>query len=434
MQGLVLFLTSVLLLQHAGIHGVRGQRNSYLDLWKNVFDELPEDIVDEAVVNVESSILSSSQSDDGQSSSADLWSSLDLDSSGRVIHTPPTKEQLHGQQQGGGGGSRLMQYLEKRRERREQLYAAKHGMLSGNIPGVLQNILRDGNVRDRINARQDSNTSSVLRQLIRQSDSQSPAPHPPRLMKFRQLGIPVPDKTQFEKVVCFRMQNFGNEDGYYGASSSGPGGSCSMDHASQRAFMAWKEESFFTIDCSPISSLDDQEESRNASSSSMTYLQPDDESSGMAHMRAMSHRIKPGLSCILSIASSTPGSTPSHGSGAIIKTTVHRDNLMPLDAIGLRLCNVKSQAQVPAGETLEVTLESIKLNGKSLTGEHLSQPQKHVTEDGCQEHLLRVPTVSLADTFVLTAALQYKKTNRFASFDPGEASSIDVSIGHAHLV
>jgi hypothetical protein len=207
-----------------------------------------------------------------------------------------------------------------------------------------------------------------------------------------------------------------------------------MDHASQRAFMAWKEESFFTIDCSPISSLDDQEESRNASSSSMTYMQPDDESSGMAHMRAMSHRIKPGLSCILSIASSTPGSTPSHGSGAIIKTTVHRDNLMPLDAIGLRLCNVKSQAQVPAGETLEVALESIKLNGKSLTGEHLSQPQKHVTEDGCQEHLLRVPTVSLADTFVLTAALQYKKTNRLASFDPGEASSIDVSIGHAHLV
>lgn len=427
-----MFLTSVLLLQHAGIHCVRGQRNSYLDLWKNVFDELPEDIVDEAVVNVESSILSS-QSDDGQSSS-DPWSSLDLDSSGRVIHTPPTKEQLHGHQQGGGGGSRLMQYLEKRRERREQLYAAKHGMLSGNTPGVLQNILRDGDVRDRINSRQDSNTSSVLRQLIRQSksDSSSPAPHPPRLMKFRQLGIPVPDKTQFEKVVCFRMQNFGNEDGYYGASSSGQGGSCSMDHASQRAFVAWKEESFFAIDCSPISSLDDQEQVLNASSS-MTYMQPDDESSGMTHMRAMSHRIKPRLSCILSIASSTPGSTPSHGSGTIIRTTVHRDNL-PLDAIGLRLCNVKSQAQVPAGETLEVALESIKLNGKSLTGEHLSQPQKHVTEDGCQEHLLRVPTVSLADTFVLTAALQYKKTNRIASFDPGEASSVDISIGHAHLV
>lgn len=417
----VLFLTGVLLLHDTGRHGVWGQRNSYLDLWKNVFDELPGDVVDEAVVSVESSILSQTDTDGRP------WSSLDLDSSGRVIHTPPTMDQLHGQQQGGGGGSRLMQYLEKRKERREQLYAAKHGMLSGNALGVLQNILKDGDIRDRISARQESNTSSVLRQLIHQTqgDSQRSA-HPTRLMKFRQLGVSVPDKTQFDKAVCFRMQNFGNQDGYYGASSSGQDGSCSMEHASQRAFVAWKGESFLTIDCGPISPVDDRE--RNTSSS-MAYMQSDDESTGMAHMHGISH----GTKCTLSITSHAPGSTSSHGSGAILKTEVHRDTLMPLDAIGLRLCNVKSQAQDPAGAALEVTLESIKLNGKSLTGEQFSQPQKHGT-DGCQEHLLRVPTVSLADTFVLTASLQYKKTNKIATFDPGEASSVDVSIGHAHLV
>ena len=313
---------------------------SAVDLWKNVFDELPRSKINEAAASFEEKFASHDDDDDVV-----------------VDHSVHSK-------------SRLADFLEARR--RTSKTALKN----------LQQKLLHGSTNK---------------------------------MTFRQLGIPLDEgKTRFEAIMCFRMQNFGNDDGY---SSLVAGSDCTAQGNPVTASLNWKSESMVTIQCQ-----------RNGNQTTMFGMKYEEVSSSIR--AALQNPLESGLhaSCTFSVASQHPWSQ-SHGTGAIVHTVVpltQRNEThvfhTPLNSIRIQMCNLLVGEKVAA-----VSLESLRLNGKRLTSKQtLTEP--HQSED-CHRHTYRIPTVAASEEFLLTF-------RSLISGDPGPgySSSIEISIGHVPAI
>lgn len=311
-------------------------RNSYLDLWENVFDELPVSKINEAAMRVEERI--SSTEDD-------------------VVDQPSVHSK-----------SRLADFLEARRKTSKAA-----------LKNIQQKILLGTKNK----------------------------------MTLRQLGIPVDEsKAQHESMMCFSMQNFGNDDGY---TSILAGSDCiSQQGDTATATINWKSESTFMIECQ-----------RDGNQTTMFGMKHEEVTSTI---RAALHGpLEYGLhaSCMFSIASRNPW-TESHGTGTIVHTRVpltqgNETHVFhtPLNSINIQMCNLLAESRiVPA----IVSLESVKLNGKHLTSQRvLTEPQ----QSECHRYTYRIPTVAVAEEFLVTG-----RTKISGDPGPGGSSSIQISIGH----
>ena len=362
----LLFLSTV-----TGLCQAQLARNSYLDLWKNVFDELPKDVIDEAVSHVEDRVMSSEGSHEGSATSGKQ--STQLFSS----------------------GSRLMDVLEKRRENRRfknsKIFPA----------GLLQ---QDSSLRDE---------PGLL--FGGAGAKKGPRHH----MTLRQLGLPVDEsKTVFEGSVCFKLQNFGNHDGYVGILASSDR-ECSAKLALDSGHMVFKEENFFTIDCS----LEGATANRSDSSSGLQQIiMKQEDATGI---RAALHGPSEWNSTCTMTVTSQKSHGESHGVGSAIRIPVSHvpmDTKSSLNAIRITICNVVNQAVSHP----DVVVQSIKLNGKSLSSQTFTVSQ----HDSCQSWTFRVPTVSLSDTFVINGDIRLTSSDSGAIFSPGERSSVQISLGH----
>ena len=377
------------LAQNAEQNIQRLQRNSYLDLWTTVFDALDLDAIDDEVTELENRVESS----DGSA----------------------TKH-------------RLMDILEGRRK--------------------------------------EKRSANLLKGLARQHSVGTVNPsHPGRVFggggggmgaKVRQLGIPV-ENASFESKLCFKMQNLGNADKYHGVIAGSP--TCDeLDtaHSTSSSMITWKAESTFLIDCS-ITSV-----SQNATDGSMPSIRAalTKGSYGDGSLQAVSSR----ASCSLSVVSDTParldsgddssGATDSalhshRPSAAMLKLvnlplpTDHAIDVAPLNAIKIKLCDLSSSAwsvnstdavdteDQGAGEQgpiPDVTLTSVKLNGKRLTSQELFAEKG----EACKTHAYRVPTVGLSNEgFVLSGALLLRERRTLGA---GRASGVEISFGSVSLI
>lgn len=316
------------------------------DLWKNVFDELPESKINEAAVHVENRIVAASLHDDEDV----VIDRTDQHSS-----------------------SRLADFIEaRRRTSKAALKSFQEKLLTGTKKKIT----------------------------------------------MRQLGIPLDDgNARFESTMCFKMQNFGNDDGYKSVLS---GSDCTMQGKPDTASLNWKSESTFMIQCH-----------RDGNTTQTTMI-------GMVHEEVSSIRAAlknsdgyASASCTFSIATQHPWSE-SHGSGAIVHSNVplFRRNAThvfhtPMNAIRVRMCNLMVETR-----DASVSLESIRLNGKPLTSQQtLTEPQQ---SDECHGHTFRVPTVAVAEQFLLTGLA--KISGDMTEFGPGGSSSIEISIGHVPAI
>jgi hypothetical protein len=341
-------------------------RNSYLDLWKNVFDELPKDAIDEAVSHVEDRVMSSEASQSSGKQNAQLFSS----------------------------GSHLIDVLEKRRESRRY----KGSKLFPT--GLLQ---QDSSFRDE---------SGLL--FGGAGVKKGPRHH----MTLRQLGLPVDDsKTVFEGSACFKLQNFGNNDGYMGILASSDG-ECSAKVALDARHMLYQEDNFFTIDCSLAGAT------ANHSDSSSGLHQMMIKQEDATGIRAALYGPSENSTCTMTVTSQKSHGE-SHGAGSAIRIPVSDVPIATksaLNAIRITMCNVNQAASPP-----DVAVQSIKLNGKSLSSQTPFTVSQH---DSCQSWTFRVPTVSLSDTFVINGDMRLTSRDSGTTFSPGDRSSVEISLGH----
>ena len=232
---------------------------------------------------------------------------------------------------------------------------------------------------------------------------------------LRQLGIPMDDSmSRYERFMCFKMQNFGNHDKYVGVLA---GIDCTSQGYPTTAPINWKSESTFMIQCQ-----------RGGNQTTMFGMKHEEVANSIRAV--LKNPLDSGLhaSCTFSVASQNPWSD-SHGTGTIVHTKVpltKRNEThvfhTPLNSIRIRMCNLLVE-----GGSATISLESVKLNGKHLTSQQvLTEPPN---ESECHSHSYRIPTVAVADTFLVTGF-----TKISGDPGPGVSSSIEISIGHVPAI
>jgi hypothetical protein len=365
-------LALLFLATHSLAQNVQQQRNSYLDLWKNVFDVLDTDKIDAEVGKLETQVLRG-----GDEAGADAGAETSADTT--------TKH-------------RLMDVLESRRKEKRLTsfgkgIASQYGRVFGSGAG--------------------------------------PGQRPPP--KFRQIGIPV-ENASFESKLCFKMQNLGNADKYHGVAVGSPG--CGDETAS--SMMTWRTESAFTIDCSLSSVMHNVTEGSFITSPIRAAL-------GGHGDGLLEPPMSSQASCTFSVVSDNI-STHAHKPGAAMLKLVgvplpnnHTIDVAPLNAVRIKLCNLPSAWSVDAAPsqdsdihieaaTPDLTLETIRLNGKRLVTQALSGE----VGPSCATHTYRVPSVGLSsDGFVLSGSMIVNEAFKFGA---GRASSVEVSIGSTSLL
>lgn len=360
----------------------RLQRNSYLDLWTNVFDALDLDAIDDEVMSLENRVESS--------------------------YGSATKH-------------RLMDMLEGRRK--------------------------------------EKRSASMLKGLARQHSTGTITPaHSGRVFgagsgvgaKVRQLGIPV-ENNSFESKLCFKMQNLGNADKYHGVIVGSP--TCDeldVAHLTHSAMITWKAESTFLIDCSIYSAV------QNATDGSMPSIR-----AALTKGSYSDGTLLSKASCSLSVVSDIPARMDGEGdsvtatdsalhshkpSAAMVKLVDqplpadHAIDVAPLNAVKIKLCDISSawsvestsradvEAQGEQGRIPDLSLTSVKLNGKRLTSQELSTGKG----EACKTHTYRVPTIGLSNEgFVLSGAMLLQEGWTLGA---GRASGVEISFGSLSLI
>lgn len=372
----------------------RLQRNSYLDLWTNVFDALDMNEVDDEVTSLENRVESS----DGST----------------VKH-------------------RLMDVLEVKRKEKRSVSLLK-GLAGQHSLGTASPALSGG------------------RGVFGGGSGVG--------AKVRQLGIPV-DSSSFESKICFKMQNLGNADKFHGVIAGSP--TCddlATTPSTSSAMISWKTESIFLIDCS-ISSV-----AQNATDGSMPSIRAalTKGSYSEGSLQAVSSR----ATCSLSVVSEIPPRVDNEGgndSGGVFDSALHSHrpsaaalrlvdvplptdhaiDVAPLNAVKIKLCDLSSawslESMSGTGEKDEgpgeegaqdlvpdVSLTSVKLNGKRLTSQELSAEKG----EACKSHTYRVPTVGLSNEgFVLSGEMLLGDG---VTLGAGRASGVEISFGSVSLI
>lgn len=244
-------------------------------------------------------------------------------------------------------------------------------------------------------------------------------------MTLRQLGIPLDEeKALYEGKLCFKMQNFGNNDGYSGVMT---GSECTAEgENTATAYLNWKSESFFTIQCH-------KGDNNQTTMVGMRHAYGDDIPTIRAALGQQSTGFLGDMHalCTLSIASQNPWSE-MHGTGALVHSRIPlvqrngtHDIPVPLNAIHVRMCNIVSGPNTGPNEAT-ISLESMQLNGKLLTSETVLSESQQLEE--CHGYTYRIPTVAVSESFVLTGHVGISGDG----FGPGGSSSIEISIGRVH--
>jgi len=369
-------LALLLTLWFVSFTGVLGQRNSYLGLWGSVFDTIPDAVIDDLADRVDSEVYDEG-GDEGEGggessgvgedrarrggSTSGGWSSLR-----ELIHQRREDRRM----QFGFGGN-LTEMIDEMSTIMTNLNLPIHGnVLEGSSPNISDAISDHARTLDlkNLGATDTSKIASLailqgwmLKQLTaspggRSASLASNAASHVGHSTFRQLGVVLPPESHFTPSLCFVMQNFGNSGGYYDA-WTGFGPICDVRYREDGAMFAWKEESMLTVDChlqdrvhtagsgdgDGGSAKDDGAKGDNAAEGIYSVDYSDQFSSSFGTM-AVSNPLMNALStssrCLVSVASSRPGSS-LHGTGTVMAmSTVNRAfaQIKP-NSIKIEVCN-----------------------------------------------------------------------------------------------
>ena len=396
------------------------QRNSYLDLWSNVFNTLDRDSVDLEVDTLENHV-----------------------------------EQ---RMEAGGAGTtkhRLMDILEDRRKEKRSASLLK-GLSRQHTIGP--NLAVPG----RMFGGSGSNMGS------------SGGGNSGVGGRFRQLGIPV-ENAGFESKLCFKMQNLGNADKYHGVILGSP--RCDDAETPQdmvTSTITWKSDSMFLMDCSISSAVQNATESVGSIRAALKVNYDGSLPQAVSNRASCSLSVVSEMSEIseMSEGGNSAGNPVAGAPGPVLHSrkpssamlrlndvplpTDHAIDVAPLNAIKIKLCDLNSAWSTDATEaggssasdeskvgdnqraldgTLglgsEVALPTLKLNGKRLTSQELSAKQG----SKCLTHTFRVPSIGLSNEgFVLSGSMQVPGARQAHTLGAGRASSVEISFGSASLI
>ena len=418
-----------------GVRNKVQQRNSYLDLWSNVFDVLDTSAIDAEVVTLEEHVESIDST--GTRDSEGLTESEDSTAFDKSAGSHTEDKSKH----------RLMDILESRRKERRsnslmnvmstsygRVFGGGGGLSGGSGVGVGGG---PGGLGDLATSARSPRTTS----------------------KFRQLGIPV-DAGSFESKICFKMQNLGNADKYHGIVAGSPG--CEendQSHDTVSAMMTWKGESMFTIDCSIASFVNNATDGSSIQSirAALTKSGHSSDDVPLSHELSVTSHATCSLFVVSEIIETVDGDAghvnaslhANKPSAAVLRLTDvplptdHAIDMVPLNAIKIKLCNLPSawsigseQEYTPESADLtdesqqsSLTLPTLKLNGKRVTSKVLSSEAGST----CLTHTYRVPSVGLSgDGFVLSGSMLVNEAS--TKLGAGRASAVEIQFGSVGII
>lgn len=464
---------------------VIAQRNSYLALWQSAFDDLTSSDIDRAADKIESSIPArgkireiikgKSEQDsitDAEGSDEDSTSNQRF-GFGHLKDVVQQKREEFRQARSFRNLTSLVEetlrLLKATDGEQKQLSLSSLGALGNMTETLMEHAkhIQDLKDNDRADASKIASLAIlqgwILRKMIsgqqrefhglpeETAGAQAPSPSPfggafghGQHVKVSQLGVVVPESmdNMFSPSLCFRMQNFGNSDGFLSCwTAYGP--ECSARTAADASAMKWRKESYYSIDCNlRDETIDSNWHEANATDVAMPPIAAYAGALGFENMAAKSMRALTKTShCIFAISSTDPSSN-SHGTGSIMKISSisSRFSALKANCIRVRLCNrnlddylAQSLAQEMSDPT--ITLQSFTLNGRPLTLESLTKVQAQTSDGSCSIMLLRVPSRALSDNFIMTGRLlthdqQHIHDQRAVKqYGVGEESSVDIQVG-----
>lgn len=356
------------------------QRNSYLALWESAFDSLTNGDIERAADKIESSIPSRGKIRDIIKGKNEQESITDAEGSdeegsasqrfgfGHLRDVVQQKREEFRQARSFRNLSSLvdetLRLLKVTDEGQKQLSL---GALSNVTENLMEHVkhIKDLKDNDRADASKIASLAIlqgwILRKMmsgqqkefraIPEETDVAPAPSPfggafghgPHV-KVSQLGVVVPESmdNMFSPSLCFRMQNFGNSDGFL-SSWAAYGPECSAKTAADASTMKWRKESYYSIDCNL---RDDTTElnwlEANVTDAAMPPIAAYTGALGFENMiKSKSMRALTKTShCVFAISSSDPSSN-SHGTGSIMKISSisSRFSALKANCIRVRLCN-----------------------------------------------------------------------------------------------
>lgn len=358
------------------------QRSSYLALWQSAFDDLTNSDIDRAADKIESNIPSRGKirekikGKNEQDSIEDVVGDEDSTSNqrfgfGHLRDAVQQKREEFRQARSYRNLSSLvdetLRLLKATDGGQKQLSLPSFGALGNMTETLVEHVKHIKDLKDNKDASKIASLAILQGWILRKMMSgqqkefraiseettgiQAPAPSPfgasfghGQHVKVSQLGVVIPESmdSMFSASLCFRMQNFGNSDGFL-SSWTAYGPECSAKLAADASTMKWRKESYYSIDCNL---KDEAEESKwheaNATDSAKLPIAAYAAGAlGFENVAAKSMKALTKTShCIFAISSSDP-STNSHGSGSIMKISSisSRFSALKANCIRVKLCN-----------------------------------------------------------------------------------------------
>lgn len=233
------------------------------------------------------------------------------------------------------------------------------------------------------------------------------------------LRVPAPQWASFHGMLCLRLQNFGDAEGFRAIllgtamPAGGSGDPCAAPTA-VAAEMRWSDRAAFVLDCAaPVTGSD----------------------SATAGLLRASH-------CQLAVATAA-------GRGVLLEAPLDRPLLgPPINALRVRLCNrlqatQQASATTQAGDAL-IALKGVRLNGRPLLPRGGLATTQASSAGGCTAELYRISSHAAAALrgFVLSGRLALdggsmngsSGITSASSFGLGEAASVELTLGEYQLL
>ena len=440
----LLLLVFLLLDQPCAIKAQQQQRNAFLSLWGNVFEELPDSVVESVT---ESGMQGGEESRGKLSSylSQLLQQHRSREKERRQRYEGMMnilKESLHGLQrlysgpQGEGFSPFGLGSADKMNSTTNTSVASSESMWSNYVAQTLKNISTyqafDASKLVSLTILQNL----ILKHLTQKQQQDETMMGAVPTTKGVRMGVIIPPSiasSHFVPSSCLRMENFGNGEGYFGA-WIGVGPKCDVKNRLSDTGMKWRQDGAFAVDCTMDQSAPIDP---NVPDVQSPMVNNTIHYSGYTRFGGLP---KPPLTlfsrtnkCVVSLSSQDP-KNPQLSSGAMMTMTSVEGALSSFKAntLLLRACNRHHLGGRNATAASRVMLESLKLNGKPLAIHMLKTPVSGSVEqqhDPCTTVVLRVPTRAVADSFVLTGRLVLTGQEMLL----GEEGFVDIQFGDLRL-